>query len=196
MVGIVGTGVTVPTVGDTVIVGTAATELTPRLPISNDPNGSPVRAAPPGVVGDVGADDEAMLLDPEPHIPDNPDVSSSPEVVDIPDVAGVPVPGVIPPPSKLAVDPNIPEGEVPMVEHNVPLLGIAIVPVTPVGTGLTPGDAISVEPKGMPIGETVEPVPIPSGEVAPMVGVGVAIPVTCAMAGLQTKSAGITAPTS
>jgi hypothetical protein len=45
----------------------------------------------------------------------------------------------------------------------------------------------------MPVGETVEPVPIPSGEVAPMVGVGVAIPVTCATATLQTKSAGMTA---
>jgi hypothetical protein len=110
MVGIVGTGATVPTVGDTVIVGTAATELTPRLPISNDPNGSPVRAAPPGVVGDVdvGVDDEAMLLEPEPHIPDNPDVSIIPEVVDIPDVAddvgipdvaAVPAPIVTPPPS-------------------------------------------------------------------------------------------------
>jgi hypothetical protein len=27
------------------------------------------------------------------------------------------------------VDPNIPDGEVPKVEHVVPLLGIAIVPV-------------------------------------------------------------------
>jgi hypothetical protein len=97
-------------VGDTVIVGTAAAELTPRLPISNDPNGIPVRAAPPGVVGDVevGVDDDAMLLEPEPHIPDNPDVSGIPELVDIPDVADIPddvdIPGVaapivIPPPS-------------------------------------------------------------------------------------------------
>jgi hypothetical protein len=45
----------------------------------------------------------------------------------------------------------------------------------------------------MPVGETVEPVPIPSGEVAPMVGVGVAIPVTCATAMLQTKSVEMTA---
>jgi hypothetical protein len=96
----------------------------------------------------------------------------------------------IPPPSKLAVDPNIPDGEVPMVEHVAPLLGIAIVPVASVGAGLTPGDAISVEPKGMPVGDTVEPVPMPSGEVAPMVGVGLAIPLTCAMAALQTTSAG------
>jgi len=108
--GMVGTSGMIPTVGDTVIVGTAAAELTPRLPISVDPIGIPVRAAPPGVVGDVevGVDDEAMLLDPAPHIPDNPDVCSIPDVVDIPDVAmvpdvaavaGVAVPIAIPPPS-------------------------------------------------------------------------------------------------
>jgi hypothetical protein len=92
MVGIVGTGSTVPTVGATPIVGTDAAELTPRLPISKDPNAIPVRAAPPGVVGDVdvGVDEEAVLVEPEPHIPDNPDVSSIPEVVDIPDVADIP----------------------------------------------------------------------------------------------------------
>ena len=107
---------TVPTVGNTLFVGTVAAELTPRLPISVDPNGIPVRAPPPGVVGDVdvGVDDEAILLEPEPHIPDMPDVSSMPEVVDSPDVAESPdevdipdvgevedvvVPMAIPPPS-------------------------------------------------------------------------------------------------
>jgi hypothetical protein len=80
-----------------------------------------------------------------------------------------------------------------MVEHIVPVLGIEIVPVTPVGAGLIPGDAISVEPSGMPVGETAEPAPMPSGEVAPMVGVGVAIPVTCALATLQTKRTGMIA---
>jgi hypothetical protein len=203
---IVGTNGAVPRVGNTLIVGTAAAELTPRLPISVDPNGSPVRAAPPGVVGDVdvGVDDEAILLEPEPHIPDIPEVSSIPEVVDIPDVADIPDevdipdvaavagaadPAAIPPPSKLAVDPNIDDGEVPKVEHVVPLLGIAMVPVT-VGAGLTPGDAISVEPRGMPVWDTAEPVPMPSGEVAPIVGVGLAMPLTCAVAALQTTSAG------
>jgi hypothetical protein len=78
-----------------------------------------------------------------------------------------------------------------MVEQVVPLPGMEIVPVTSVGAGLTPGDAISVEPRGMPVGETAEPVPIPSGDVAPMVGVGLAIPVTCAMATLPTNSAGM-----
>jgi hypothetical protein len=55
-----------------------------------------------------------------------------------------------------------------------------------------PGDAISVDPRGMPVGET-EPAPMPSGEVTPMVGVGLAIPLTCAIAVLQTTSAGMTA---
>jgi hypothetical protein len=128
MVGIVGAkalGPTMPTVGNMLGVGTAGAELTPRLLISMEPNGIPVRATPPGVVGDVdeGVDDEAMPLEPEPHIPDVPDVSSIPEAVDIPAVgdvtdiadipdgvdvpvlpviaalAGVEAPGAVPPPS-------------------------------------------------------------------------------------------------
>jgi len=193
-------------VGRTLIVGTAAGELTPRLPISIDPSGIPVRAPPPGVVGDVdmGVEEEAMLLEPEPHIPDMPEVSSMPDGADIPDdvdipdgadmaddiaVAGAAVPTAIPPPSKVVVDPNIPDEEVPKVEHDVPLAGIETEPAT-IGAGLTPGDAISVEPRGMPVGETVEPVVMPSGEVAPMLGVGLTIPLTCALAALQATSAG------
>jgi len=82
----------VPIVEGTLIIGAAIGGLTPRLPIWMDPNGIPIRAAPPGAVGDVdiGVDDEAMLPEPEPHIPDNPDVSGIPEVVDIPDVAEIP----------------------------------------------------------------------------------------------------------
>jgi hypothetical protein len=101
-------------VGKTPIVGNVAAELTPRLPISVEPSGIPVRATPPGVIGDVGVDEEAMLLEPEPHIPDSPEVCSIPDVVDIPDVdevldiaiesdmapvAGVMLPTAIPPPS-------------------------------------------------------------------------------------------------
>jgi hypothetical protein len=206
MVGTTAVGPTKPTLGDTLSVGTAAAELTPRFPISVDPNGMPVRAAPPGVVGDVGVEDETMLLEPEPHIPDMPEVCSNPDVaeivddvespgeVDIPDVAavaGAAVPIDIPPPSKLAVDPNIDDGAVPMVEHAALLFGIEIVPVASPGAGLTPGDAISVEPSGMPVG-----VPKPSGEVAAMVGVGLAIPLTCAMAALLTTSTARTAAVS
>jgi hypothetical protein len=88
------------------------------------------------------------------------------------------------------VDPNIPAGEVPEVEHVVLPLGTAIVPVAKVGTGLIPGDAISVAPSGIPVGETAEPVAMPSGEVAPMVGVGVAVAPTCAIATLLTNSVG------
>jgi hypothetical protein len=214
---------TEPTMGDTPSVGTAAAELTPRFPISVDPNGIPVRAAPPVVVGEVvvGDEDAVMLLEPEPHIPDMPEVSSMPEVVDVADVAaiaddvdspddagipdevdiadvaavaGAPVPVDIPPPSKLAVDPNMEDGAVPMVEHDVLLLGMEIVPVASPGAGLTPGDAISVEPSGIPVGETGEPVAaMPSGEVVARLGVGVAIPLTCAIAALQTKGAARTA---
>jgi hypothetical protein len=202
MTGATAVGETKPTLGVTLRVGTAAAELTPRLLISVDPNGSPVRAAPPGVVGDVdvGVEDAAILLEPEPHIPDMPEVCSIPEVVDIPDVAeiaddvdspedvdipdaavaGDAVPIAIPPPSKL--------------EHVVLLLGIEIVPVASPGAGLTPGDAISVEPSGMPVGETDEPVAVmPSGVVVARLGVGLAIPLTCARAALQTKSAARTA---
>jgi hypothetical protein len=225
-VGTVGTnelGATVPTTGNTPVAGTAGAELTPRLPISIEPKGIPVRATPPGVVGvvdvDVGVDDDAMLVEPEPHIPDIPDVSSIPEDVDIangtdisddvdvpgvvvgsvvaavgsvpvaPDVAMLPVvaavagaalPAAAPPPSKLAADPNVPEADIPPVEHVVPpaviapLAGFAIVPVTlPVGAGLTPGDVISVAPIGIPVVPTDPLVPIPSGEVAPSEGTAV-----------------------
>jgi hypothetical protein len=102
-IGIVGAGATALTVGDTVGVGTAGAALTPRLPTSVDPNGMPVRTGLLVVVGDVdvGVDDAAMLLEPEPHIPVNPDVSSMPEDVDSPDVA------------EIAVDVDIPDCATP-----------------------------------------------------------------------------------
>lgn len=95
-VGIVRTeklGPTVPTIGDKFAVGTAAAALTPRLPISVESNGIPDRAVPLDALGGagIGDDDEAVLLEPAPHIPDNPDVSSIPEDVDAPDVAEIDV---------------------------------------------------------------------------------------------------------
>jgi hypothetical protein len=200
-VGIVGIdelGPTVPAMGNTFGNGTGGVELTPRLLISNDPNGIPVRSTPPGAVGDIdtGLDDAAMLFEPEPHIPDIPDVSSVPEDVDvdipgnaaIPGIAmvpgstalaGVEAPTAVPPPSKLADDPNISEGGVATVGHAVlpAVVGIVIVPVTPVGTGLTPADVISVAPSGIPVpvGAPDEPIAMPSGEVASIVGVGITV---------------------
>ena len=168
------------------------------------------------MVGDVadGAEDETMLLEPEPHIPDVPDVSSIPEDVEVTgdvnvpafdgvgtpgtgrvpgstDPAGAEAPGVVPPPSNIALDPYISEGEVATVEHAVPLLvaGMEMVPAKPVGAGLTPADEISVEPNGIPVG----PIVMPSGEVAPIVGVGMTESLTCAIAAWQTISAGKTA---
>ena len=211
--GIAGSTAPGPTVGATVGVGTAGVALTPRLPISVEANGIPVRGTPPSTVGvvEVGVDDETTLLEPEPHIPDIPAVSIVPEGVETPDVprmfdefdipdealpaviavAGDPVPVPIPPPSKLAVDPNIDDGEVPTVEQFVPLavLGIVIVPVTPVGAGLSPPEMISVDPSGIPVGPTGASGLTPSGDVAPRVGV-VTIAPTCAMAPVEAKSAG------
>jgi len=112
--GIVGIGELGPTVGDTPVVGTNGAELTPRLLISIEPNGIPARAPPLGVVDDVdvGFDDEATLLEPEPHIPDNPDVSSMPEDVDTPDVA------------EIADDVDIPD--VAMVPDVAPVACVAV----------------------------------------------------------------------
>ena len=76
-------------------------------------------------------------------------------------------------------DPNVPSGEVATVEHAAPLLalGMVIVPVKPLGTMLTPGDAFS----GKPLGPTDSPGTIPSEEVTPSEGVAVVIP-ACAKA--------------
>lgn len=101
-VGIGGAGWAALTVGDTVGVETAGAALTPRFPTSADPNGIPVRTGAL-VVGcvDIGADDAATLLEPEPHIPVKPEVSSIPEDVDNPDVG------------EIAVDVDIPDDVVP-----------------------------------------------------------------------------------
>jgi hypothetical protein len=102
--GIVGTdelAPTVPVMGDTLAVGTAGAALTPRLPIWVESSGIPARVPLVGVDDvDVGFDDAAMLLEPEPHIPVNPDVASIPEDVDTPDVGEIAVDVDIPDPAK------------------------------------------------------------------------------------------------
>jgi hypothetical protein len=179
--GIVGiVAVIAPTVGVTPIVGTAAAELTPRLPISVDPKGMPVRGMPPGVVRDDGVDDAARLPEPAPHMLDIPEVSIRADVGGIPDDVdmptavgmdiGVPAATATPPPSKVFADPNIVDGAMPMVEQTV----LPIVPVDDAGIGLTPGEAISVAPSGIPVPPTgALPPPMPSGEVADIEGVGI-----------------------
>jgi len=184
--GIVGMVGATPTVGDAMLgSGTIAAELTPRLPISVEPRGMPVRAVPPCVVGEVGVDDAAGMPAPEPHMPDMPDVSIMADVVGSADefdgpaadgfgvavgeeaaVAGIAIPTDMPPPSKDEVDPNIDVAEVPMVEHPA----VAVEDVT---SGLTPGEAISVEPRGIPVPPTGPLGTMPSGDVAESEGVGV-----------------------
>jgi hypothetical protein len=178
------TGLNGATVGVTVMIGTAAAELTPRLPISVEPIGMPVRGAPPAAVGDVGVDDAARLPEPAPHMLWVPEVSIRADVGGIPDddiaivLCGVTVPTATPPPSKAAADPNIADGAVPMVEHTV----LPMMPVEGSGAGLTPGDAISVAPNGMPVPPTGALGAIPSGEVAESEGVGITA-ACCAKAG-------------
>ena len=184
-------GAMVLMVGATVMIGTAAAELTPRLPISVEPIGMPVRGTPPGVVGAVGVDDAARLPEPAPHMLWVPDVSIRADVGGIPDdiagvaiaLCGVTVPTGMPPPSKLAADPNIVDGAVPMVEHTV----LPMMPVEGSGAGLTPGDAISVAPNGMPVPPTGALGTMPSGEVAESEGVGITA-ACCAKAWLHSSA--------
>jgi hypothetical protein len=179
-VGIVGAMVLM--VGPTVMVGTGAAELTPRLPISVEPIGMPVRGTPPSVVGAVGVDDAARLPEPAPHMLWVPEVSIRADVGGMPDddITDVGIPGIVdivlsgvtdptstPPPSKVVVEPNIVDGAVPMVEHTVPPM------VDEIGAGLTPGEAISVAPNGMPVPPTGALGTMPSGEVAESEGVGI-----------------------
>jgi hypothetical protein len=183
--------------GDTTMVGAASAGLTPRLLISVEPSGMPVRLPPTGDSGDV--DDAVGLLDPEPHAADNPEVSTIGEVVDWPDgsdvpdiaieleaaiVAGAALPTDVPPPSKTAVEPNIVDGAAPMVEHPV-------LPAVPVSRGLNPGDAISVAPNGSPVPPTGGLGTMPSGDVTASEGVGVAA--ACAKTGLAINGSVTTA---
>ena len=84
--------------GNVIGVGIGAIELIPRLPISVEPSGIPARALVLGEVDEVGVEDAATLVEPDPHIPDIPDVSIVPEDVDIPGVAEIPddddIPGI------------------------------------------------------------------------------------------------------
>ena len=153
--------------------GTTTNGLTPALPISTEPIGIPARAPPAGDADDVAADDEALLLEPVPQtavLPGN----------------DVPVPTPIPPPSKFVLELDIPDEGLAIAEQVVPK---PVVPMVPLIAGLSPGDASSVAPMGIPVGETDEPGVMPSGEVAAIPGVGVPTPPTCANTGVQPNSA-------
>jgi hypothetical protein len=124
-VGIVGSDEldpTLPVMGNTLGAGTTCAALTPKLLIPVESNGTPTRAAPLVVVGDVdvGLDDAAMLREPEPHIPVNPDVCSIPEDVASPEVA------------EIAVDVDIPDDATP------PVVAAVVGIVVPVAIAIPP----------------------------------------------------------
>jgi hypothetical protein len=164
-------GLVIGGIGMSATLGAGATSigLTPPLPISKEPKGIPVRAAPPGVVGDVAAMDEALLL--EVVLPLVPGIAVLPDIK-----APAPIP--IPPPSYVVVAPDIPDIGLAIAEPIVLLLV----------SGLSPGDVSSVAPRGVPVGGTAEPGPMPSGDVAPILGVALPIPPTCAKAAPQLNS--------
>ena len=128
MVGIVGTVIfdpTDPMIGEELGVGTGGTELTPRLPISVESSGSPVRAAPPGVVGvvDVGDEDAVTLPEPEPHMPDIPEVSITPDGVDMPELCVIPELVDIPDVAETSVDVL---SDVAVLPADAPVAGVDI----------------------------------------------------------------------
>jgi hypothetical protein len=139
-------GMAVATGSVLVTDGTSGDGLIPALPISNDPNGIPVRAAPLGVTGDVAAIDDALLFEVVPH---GADAAVLPGI-------DVPAPIPIPPPSKVVVEPDMAVDAAPAVEQ---------------GNGLSPGEASCVAPIGIPIGPTDALGPMPRGDVIPMEGV-------------------------
>jgi hypothetical protein len=162
-----GIGLSVPNVdGDALGVGTTTNGLIPALPISTEPNGIPARATLPGDVDDIAAVDEALPL------------GLAPQITPLPGNE-VPIPIPIPPPSYVLA-PDIPDEGLPTAEHVVPKPAI---PAVPSVSGLSPGDASSVAPNGIPVGATDAPGTMPSGEVAAIPGVGVPVPPTCEKAG-------------
>jgi hypothetical protein len=99
----------------------------------------------------------------------------------------------VPPPSKIAIEPDVPPGEIavpddpPMLEHTVMLPVVGPKGDAPDVIGLTPGEANSVAPRGIPVGATGEAGPMPSGDVMPS-GDG-PVPPICAEADPQDSSA-------
>jgi hypothetical protein len=137
--------------------------------------------------------EEVLLLEPVPHAAMLPG-------------SDVLAPKLIPPPSYVVLEPAIGDDMLkPDIPDDMPTPDIALdelpaarqvvpppgIPIVPLGSGLRPGDPSSVAPKGTPVGETGEPGPRPSGEVAPMLGIVLPIPPACAKAGPQPRTIAI-----
>jgi hypothetical protein len=151
--------------------------LKPPPPSSVEPSGIPTRPTPDTEPIPVG--DEADAVG-DPTGP----LAMAGQVPD-----AVPA---MPPPSKTVLE--LAElAESALAEQKVarPLAGSS--GVTPDVIGLTPGDASSVAPSGMPVGATGALGPMPSGDVMPS-GEG-AIPPICAEAGAEPSNAAAIATT-
>jgi hypothetical protein len=142
--------------------------LKPPAPSSVEPSGIPTRPT---------VDAEPIPIGDEADAAGDPDgpltmAAQVPEAVP-----------AIPPPSKTVLEPEVPAA--PWASE--PPAHVAVAPVAgpsgdaPDDIGLTPGDASSVAPSGMPVGATGEPGPMPSGDVMPS-GDG-PLPPICAEAG-------------
>jgi hypothetical protein len=166
--------------------GVRATDggLRPPTPISVEPNGMPRR--PTDDVDPIPVGDEADAV---PAIGVLALPAQAPEL-----------PPDMPPPSNVVVEPDVPAVDIPVLKElpdieapmpadacgsELPALEqLAMPPIdgnVPDVIGLTPGDASSVAPIGIPSGATGEPGPKPSGDVMPSGGPGeMLIPPTCA----------------
>jgi hypothetical protein len=168
--GITARGVGVIRGNDGFVVRATDGGLRPPTPSSVAPSGIPTRptdGTEPIPVGDEAVDAAGPAKELLPNVGQVPDA--------------VPV-MLMPPPSNGKVELDVPMPDVvPMLELTAPKDACGIEPpmpehvvmlpvVAPIGDapiGLTPGDASSVAPRGMPAGATREPGPMPSGDVMP-----------------------------
>jgi hypothetical protein len=127
--------------------------------------------------------------------PSNRTVEPDTPAFDIPVPTDVPVielprPDVVPA-AKLPVPDSI--GGLPKelcgIEPPMPVHCVTLPIVDVPSIGLTPGVLSSVAPKGMPVGETGGPGPMPSGDVGLRLGTELAVPPSCANAGLHARNA-------
>jgi hypothetical protein len=136
-----------------------------------------VPLSPPPSKVDVEADVPALDI-PDPV--EVPDIALPMEVpvVELPMPVAIPVLEVPSPKDACGIEP-------PMPEHALALPVVSAIGEAPTTSGLTPGVAIAVAPRGIPAGATGEPGPIPSGDVMPTAGVG--LPPICARPGSLPK---------
>jgi hypothetical protein len=122
-------------------------------------------------------------------------VGAAAPAVDIPVPTDVPVIELVRPDVVPAIEVPVPETvgglpkEVCGIEPPMPAHCVTVPIVDVPSIGLIPGVLSSIAPMGMPVGATGKPGPMPSGEVAPMLGTGLGVPPTCANTGLHAKSA-------